>query len=156
MSANERTLTARLLAELEDLREAAARTRTLAEKASSSGDLDYLDGVALNLLAFYTGAERMFEQVARLVDQATPQGAEWHRELLEQAAAAIPGVRPAVLRRSTRNLLDEFRAFRHVVRNLYTFRLRPERIETLAAALPECFAALEADIQEFCSFLQQL
>jgi hypothetical protein len=141
---------------LEDLREAATRAQALADKAASTGDGDYLDGAALNLLSFYTGAERMLEMIARVVDQAVPQGADWHRELVEQAAAEIPGIRPAVLRRHTRDLLDEYRTFRRVVRNLYTFRLRPERVKALAAALPECLAAFDEDIRGICVFFEQL
>ncbi|MFN2131705.1 MAG: hypothetical protein ACK2VD_14340 [Anaerolineae bacterium] len=42
--------------------------------------------------------------------------------LLEQMAAEVPSVRPALISGETRQLLDEYRGFRHVVRNVYAFR----------------------------------
>ncbi|WP_416672242.1 ribonuclease toxin HepT-like protein [Egbenema bharatensis] len=43
----------------------------------------------------------------------------------------IPSVRPAVLSFETRDRLDRYRGFRHVVRNVYTFNLDPEQIGLL-------------------------
>lgn len=41
----------------------------------------------------------------------------------------IPGIRPAALSESTCRMLDEYRGFRHVARNLYTINFDPSRIE---------------------------
>ncbi len=60
----------------------------------SRGQEVYLDSVALNLQAFYTGVERLFQLIAREVDQALPPGQTWHRDLLEQMGKDMPGVRP--------------------------------------------------------------
>jgi len=49
-----------------------------------------------------------------------PAGEHWHQLLLEQMASEIGGVRPAVISDATRQALDEYRGFRHVVRNVYT------------------------------------
>jgi hypothetical protein len=85
-----------------------------------------------------------------------PEGADWHRRLLRQMSAEIPNLRPPVITLETRNALDEYCAFRHVVRNIYTFNLRLDRIQNLAALLPQCYQLLYRDSETFCSFLEQL
>jgi hypothetical protein len=99
----------------------AQRAELLMSKARSSGDVGYLDGVALILHSFYTAIESLFEDIARTVDGALPEGANWHQKLLVQMSAELNGSRPAVIRRSLRNCLDDYRAFRHLVRNVYSF-----------------------------------
>ena len=52
--------------------------------------------------------------------------------------------------------LDEFRGFRHVVRNVYAFHLRPSRLAELAQELPTCFQAVSQELQQFVQFLRQI
>jgi hypothetical protein len=130
-------LATRLRAELVDLERVMQRVEHLWSKAGE--DEDYLDGVALNLHGFYAGVERIFEQIAREIDGALPDGPEWHRDLLMQMSAEVSSTRPAVIRRTTRDCLDEYRGFRHVVRNVYAFNLRPTRLQELATELPACY-----------------
>lgn len=78
-----------------------------------------VSGLALHLHSFYTGAERIFYDIARDIDSEVPTGSDWHRQLLEQMAVEIPEARPPVLAEQTRLELDEFRRFRHVVRSNY-------------------------------------
>lgn len=87
-------------------------------------------------------------------DGSTPQGPGWHRDLLLQMSGEISGRRPPVISRATRHCLDEYRSFRHIVRNIYTFNLRPMRVRELVDDLAVCFAALVNDIEAFCEFLQ--
>ncbi len=114
-----------LQAELDDIAHSVERAEHLLEKAEQRNDDDYFDGIALNLHGFYSGTERVFQEIARTVDGYLPSGREWHPELLMQMSVAMEGVRPAVIQRNTRLCLDDYRSFRHVVRNLYTFNLRP-------------------------------
>jgi hypothetical protein len=115
-----------------------------------------MDGVALNLHSFYTGIESIFEDIARTVDAALPEGANWHQELLVQMAADLAGSRPPVIRRATRDCLDEYRAFRHLVRNVYAFNLRPKRLSDLVDGMRVCFTDLRNDLKEFARFLQAI
>lgn len=156
MRREKRILAARIREELADLERLVARVMVLFEKARRTGDDDYLDGVALNLHGFYTGVERIFEEIAREVDGAIPGGAEWHRELALQMAAEVPGVRPSVVGGALRECLAEFRGFRHVVRNVYTFNLLPARVKELIALLGPCFEALKSDLIRFTGFLVML
>lgn len=149
-------LAARIRAELTDLKQAVQRAERLLAKSETANDEDYLDGVALNLHGFYSGAERIFEEIAREVDGSVPSSREWHRDLLLQMSAEVAGRRPPVVDYSTRSCLDEFRGFRHVVRNVYTFNLRPSRLRELVIDLPDCYASLVRDLTTFCNFLEQL
>ena len=49
----------------------------------------------------------------------------WHLLLLEQMTKEVPGIRPAVISTETGTRLDEYRRFRHVIRNRVHSYLRP-------------------------------
>lgn len=149
-------LSGRLREYLAEVEIVSTRARTLADKALASGDDGYWDGVALNLHGFYSGIERIFEDIARSFDSSIPDGADWHSSLLLQMSAEAPGRRPAVISRSTRYCLDEYRGFRHIVRNVYAFNFRPSRLQELVNNLPECFNAAREDLLRFAAFLESL
>jgi hypothetical protein len=95
----------------------------------------YIDAVALNLHDFYRGLERIFQQIGTIVDGELPTGRDWHSQLLHQMKDEIPDFRPPVLSSEVTSSLDEFRRFRHVVRNIYAFQFDPDRIERLVAQM---------------------
>lgn len=98
---------------------------------------------------YYTGCENIFEVIARKVDCSLPQGERWHRELLDQMARELPGIRPPVISRQTREKLDNLRKFRHVFNNVYGFFLDVERLRELLTDLPEVSRLLWSDLQSF-------
>lgn len=149
-------LIAQVREELNDIERIVERVQPLPEKALKTGDDVYWDAVALNLHGVYTGMEKVFELVARHVDADVPARGDWHKALLLQMSAGIDDVRPPVIARETRYCLDEYRSFRHVVRNLYTTNLKPARLEQLVDELPECYDAFVRDIERFIAFLQEL
>jgi hypothetical protein len=124
-------------------------------RAQQSADDLYVDGVALNLHGFYAGLERLFEIVAGVIDENVPQGQNWHQVLLEQMAAEVPSVRPAVISEETRQMLDEYRGFRHVVRNVYAFRFDQAKIQQLVQGVPTAFSQVRAELLAFADFLVQ-
>jgi hypothetical protein len=124
-------------------------------KEDSQQETYYLDSVALNLHAVYSGVERIFEWIGRDFDGGLPQGATWHRDLLMQMTLSIEEVRPAVLHRSTAEILGEFLRFRHLVRNLYTWNFEAERLSELIRQLPVALAALSQDLDKFGRFLDE-
>jgi hypothetical protein len=154
MSADRIALSGRLRAELIDLERVAERAVHLLARAKARNDADYLDGVALNLHGFYAGTEHLFEEIARELDRSVPSGPEWPRDLLLQMAAELPNLRPPVITRDTRDCLDEYRGFRHIVRNVYTFNLRPSRLAELVDGLRACYEVLARDITDFAEFLE--
>ena len=156
MNAGYATLAGRVRRSMLDLEHAVVRATSLMDKARASGDDDYLDGVALNLHGFYAGVERIFEDIARTIERTVPDGAEWRQDLLLQMSAEVASVRPAVISDEARRCLEEYRGFRHVVRNVYTFNLRPIRLKELTDGLQDCYQVVTRDLEDFCIFLEQL
>ena len=153
---NYATLSGRIQQQRVDLKYVIERAENLLEKAMRQNDDGYLDGAALNLHGFYTGVENILEDIARTVDGDPPQGHDWHKRLLLQMSAEIPAIRPPVIGRETRHCLEEYRAFRHVVRNVYTFNFRFSRIEELVTDVHACYEAVFVDLEKFLSFLDAL
>ncbi|MBK9231650.1 MAG: hypothetical protein IPO15_12580 [Anaerolineae bacterium] len=151
-----RTIAGRIRAESQDLARVVERTDRIWQQALTSSDDYYVDATALNLHGFYAGLERLLEIIADGVDQAKPGGAHWHDELLRQMAAEIPGVRPPVLSQETRDRLDRYRGFRHVVRNVYTYNLDPEQIGVLVKQLAPTMARVAHELTAFADFLEQV
>ncbi|MEB3339111.1 MAG: hypothetical protein VKJ46_16690 [Leptolyngbyaceae bacterium] len=112
--------------------------------------------VAMGLHGFYTGIEKIFETIAKQIDGSSSGDSGWHKDLLLQMSAKIANIRPEVITPSTYELLLEFLAFRHVVRNNYTHKLEPERIRQLVQNLNPCYSALENDLTNFCQFLDEM
>ncbi len=156
MNTDYRALAGRISQTLADLDRVVARAELLMQKAAASNDDAYLDGVALNLHGFYTGVERIFEDVARTLEKTIPSGFNWHRDLLLQMSAEITSVRPAVIGSDTRHCLDEYRGFRHVVRNIYAFNLKFSRLQELTGQLKACYQLVTSDMNRFSEFLERL
>ena len=53
-------------------------------------------------------------------------------------------------------LYDELRRFRHLVRNVYTMSLVPEKMAGLMSALPTLWLTLRAELLAFADFLEAL
>jgi len=153
-----RELAERIRAEVMDLDRVASRAERFWRAAGQAGvDRDaYLDAVALNLQSFYSGNERLFELIARRVDEVVPGGETWHRDLLRQMAREIEGRRPAVISEASAAELELCRRFRHLVRNLYAMDLAPERMAPVVDALPQVWARVQAEWLAFASFLDDL
>ncbi len=128
-------------------------------QAAQRGDADqdmYVDSAALNLHSFYSGLERVFETIALQLDGSLPKGDTWHRDLLDQMMLDLPGLRPPVLIEHTVRALDEFRRFRHVVRNVYAEHLDPQRIGDLVQKLAPLWTELKAELAAFADFLESV
>jgi len=111
--------------------------------------------VGFDLQSFYQGVERVFETIAKSIDRSLPAGHKWHKMLLEQMANEVSGIRPAVISMETRQALDDFRMFRHLAHNIYTFNLDPRRIKTLIEKLPVTMGLIGRDLSVFADFLDQ-
>jgi len=148
----------RIAQELEQLERTVSAIQRHWEKARLSGpDQDaYINSVALNLHSFYTGVERVLQLIAVEVDGGVLGGPSWHAELLRQMTVDVPAVRPPVLRTQTVQELDEYRKFRHLIRNIYTTNIDPDRIGQLVAKLPNVYAQLHQDLEAFLAFLDTL
>ncbi len=158
MIARYRLLAERLRVDLRSLARVIERAENALSRASRQPqDQDYfLAAAALDLHGFYTGVERLFELIAGEVDGSRPATPFWHRDLLAQMSLLVTGIRPAVLTTETQAALTDYLEFRHVVRNVYTFNLRPERVAELVQGLRPTFEFVQRDFLAFAAFLDQL
>jgi hypothetical protein len=78
----------------------------------------------------------------------------WHLLLLEQMTKEVPGIRPAVISTETGTRLDEYRRFRHVVRNVYTHSFDPAKRGKLVNSASELCARAKAELLAFAAFLE--
>ncbi|PKM90505.1 MAG: hypothetical protein CVU87_02185 [Firmicutes bacterium HGW-Firmicutes-12] len=148
------TLISRIREELSEIEQIIDRTQEGWERAGKTGDDYYLDSVALNLHSFYTALERVFELIATNVDQTRPKADNWPQELIRQMASEIELVRPAVISKEVRNTLDEYRGFRHIVRNVYSYQLSKSKMAPLVNKQIEAFNQIKKEIDEFLFFLE--
>ena len=148
-------LSSRILSEIASLGLIVIRIGKAWEAATANNDDFYFDSVALNIHSFYSGIERIFEKISATVDGSIPQGANWHQELLNQMALEISNIRPAVISEITRNMLEPYRGFRHVVRNVYTYHISPEKMGPLAKDIKKVFGLVEKELTAFSRFIEK-
>jgi hypothetical protein len=114
-----------------------------------SGEEDILiDSIATCLHSFYTGTEKIFEIVAVEIDGGLPKGEKWHLKLIELMQLNLP-IRCPVLSERTTEMLDEYRAFRHLFRNIYTHRMIPEKVMKMCDKLLQTWQGLKTDLDNF-------
>lgn len=151
-----RVLAARIRAELEDI----GRVVDRAERAAllirqQPGEDIYVDAAVHNLHDFYSALERIFLQIAKVVDRSVPDGERWHRDLLEQMRLPMSAVRPAVLQAGTALQLDEYLRFRHIVRNVYSFSIDSQRVVQLVDGIRPLFREVTEQLEQFAQILEQ-
>ncbi|MEL7228269.1 MAG: hypothetical protein AAGL17_26435, partial [Cyanobacteria bacterium J06576_12] len=64
--------------------------------------------------------------------------------------------RRAVISPETAERLNEFLEFRHVVRNIYGFELKMDRVDLLLAQYPTAWSGVEAEMSTFVDWLREL
>lgn len=124
--------------------------------ALPQGDTFMLRAAGSILHDFYVAVENIFEIVAREIDEILPTDQTWHRKLLLQMVLEIPDVRPPLISKETASKLDEFRAFRHVFRNVYGFNLSADRIVDLLNKLPHTADCLEKEVYDFIKTMKDI
>lgn len=146
-------LAERIRQELVDIRQTADRAVTIWSETLGLHPDYGTDAVAFNLHNLYSGLERLFLMIAKDVDQGEPRGPNWHEELLRQMSSEVPGVRGPVLSQATRDRLEVFRGFRHIVRNVYSYN--PKLIQGLVEQLEEVAEATSAELRRFADNLAE-
>ncbi len=90
------------------------------------------------------------------LDGATLRGDAWHTELLRQVEFEVPSLCPAVISSETRRRLDEYRRFRHRLRNIYAANLNASQLEGLVSQLMSAWEILKAEFVAFADYLDSL
>ncbi len=150
---------ARLRVEVAEDRAAMARClddvrAALAQWEPPGPERPWLAVAAVGLHGWYTGLETALERVARAIDQRVPTGENWHRNLLSQCTAEIPGVRPAVLPRGLHVDLVEMLEFRHFFRHAYGVNLDVGRLRANADRLLRVCPDVATALDGFEQFLR--
>jgi hypothetical protein len=116
----------------------------------------YEESLALKLHNYYTGCERIFQKVAEDINGGVTRSLDWHKRLLNIMSLDIENIRPPVISRTTAKELEDFLAFRHVVRNIYGFEIDPERLDGLINKVKRTQTAFKRDINKFLVFLRKM
>lgn len=148
------TLISRIESELDNLERVVEKVNSGWNRIEKTYDEIVLDSIALNLHDYYAGLERIFKLIASEIDGNIPSNKSWHQDLLNQMQIPIKKVRPQVISNETANNLDEYRGFRHIVRNVYTFNLSVDRIKPLVEKLPQLKKDVRKDIENFLEYLE--
>lgn len=144
--------------ELESLERVAAdigKVRSEMERHPAMKEV-YEESLALKLHNFYTGCERIFHTIADDMNGGAPSSFEWHKRLLKGMSRAIEGIRPPVISKAAEKELEEFLAFRHVIRNIYGFEIDSERLNGLLEKVERVFERFKKDIMQFLGFLRKM
>ena len=143
------------VSELEQVIARVERGIRAAKRHQDDVDL-YIDASALNLHDFYSGLERVFRQIGSIIDRSTPASEGWHRDLLNQMCLDLPMIRPRVLSEQTCAALEDFLRFRHIVRNVYAFRLDGDRVNQLAQKARALHDQIATELHAFADYLEQV
>lgn len=109
----------------------------------------HLTAVASGIEHAYSGMEQAFKIIAAEIDGAVPTTEDWHARLCALMFTPVPGRRPAVLPAVLRSELDDLRAFRHRVRNLYGGELIASVVREKAARAPATVAKVRRALRAF-------
>jgi hypothetical protein len=110
--------------------------------------------VGYMLHSFYNGCENIFNSIARFFENDLgPQS--WHKDLLKRMNLDIPGIRPKLIDDELYRLFDDFRAFRHKFRHLYSFQLDWERECIVARKFPVTVKKFKVQIADFLKKMEQ-
>lgn len=158
-----RATRARLSRYLVEVRGERAALASLAEEIRSyrpaleaaEPDRPILALFASDLHDYYTALETLFERTARVFDGEVPAGAESHRELIDQMAAALPPFRPALLDDGLRVWLHDLRRLRHFVRHAYAVRLSAAELRRHADLLAHHHEGLYCALEAFFALARQ-
>ncbi|MET0747764.1 MAG: hypothetical protein ABWY49_06210 [Rhizobium sp.] len=116
--------------------------------AVAEGDWGALSAVSSGIHNVYNGIEDILLGLARDIDDSVPTGASAHQDVLDQMAAEVVGMRPALLDASLHEALVELKGFRHLVRHKYGFDLRPDKVIENFKLLQSAFPAFIEAVRE--------
>ncbi|MFG6103298.1 hypothetical protein U2F10_13645 [Leptothoe sp. EHU-05/26/07-4] len=148
-------LAQRIIKEFQSINVALERAVLSWQKFERTDDELYVDSAALNLQGAYNAVERLFEIIARDIDGERPAGNNWHQQLLHQMAMEMGTIRPAVISGESLQGLDNYRAFRHIVRHVYSEEFEAKRIGELVGESRQVFTQVAMELKAFASFLEQ-
>jgi len=107
-----------------------------------------ISALAMMLHSFYTGVENIFKRITVDSGGQILSGENWHRALLDSMLRPATR-RPIVISPETHESLGDYRAFRHVFRNAYSFDLDWEKLAPLVVNCDPTLKRLNAELRLF-------
>jgi hypothetical protein len=98
--------------------------------------------LAFEVDRYYTALESLLSRLLRTLDGDVPSGPSWRLELLSAAAAAIEGIRPALVAEDAMPELRELLKFRRLARHGYETEPELARMVEHAARVLRAHRAL--------------
>lgn len=117
-------------------------------------DLIELTAAASVIHSFYNGVENIFLTIAKRIDEQTPLGLQWHRDLLKQMNSKVKNREYQVISESTLTQLIEYMGFRHFYRHSYSFVLKWSEMKRLILNIEDTWVMVKTDIQQFLKQLK--
>ncbi|WP_244618865.1 hypothetical protein [Rhizobium sp. 18065] len=112
----------------------------------AAGDWGAMSAVSSGIHNVYNGVENILLSLARDVDDDVPTGPSAHQDVLDQMAADVAGMRPALLDLELYEALTELKGFRHLVRHRYGLELKPDKVVENLALLQKAFPSFLAAV----------
>lgn len=150
-----RRLRAEIASDRRALTARSAEVRTFSQAADPL-PAERPSALALGLDRTYTSLESVLERIARTLEGGLPEGPDWHRSLLGNASLNIDKVRPSILGAEAQVAADELRRLRHFLRHAYAATLEWERLRLVATSWLAAESRVQADLDAFEAFLDQL
>ena len=94
-------------------------------------------------------------QAVHVLNGGPPEGADWHRRLLERMGVAKK-IRPALLHASTVAGLAQLIRFRYVVRHPYGCELERDQVFRLLLRALELWPVVDSQLEAFQTWLTEL
>jgi len=104
---------------------------------------------------FYNGCENIFRRIAAFFENDIGSDT-WRADLLRRMRLEVQGYRPAVIDEQLYRLLEDFRGFRHLFRNAYSFELDWERERLVARRFDRAAGLMQDQVRAFLARLDQL
>lgn len=114
-----------------------------------------LISIGYYITGIYSCFEDLFSKIAREFENTIYEPIRWHAELLERMSLDIEEVRPHVISKETKVVLDELRKFRHIYRFSYMFELDWEKMIIVIKRWYLSSDIVKKDLKEFTNFLDQ-
>lgn len=134
----------------------AAEARDLRLKKMRSGLYNkwaHNASIAEGIRAIYGGLESILLTIAKATDEFEPSGESWHADLISAIADPLEDIRPAVISRKTRDLLDSIRGFRHVVNHKYALELKRPLVQRNLKTLRRLVPLFERDFRTLVTIM---
>ncbi len=142
-----------LLAELQREWQEVRRHASRAQSADPNASEHAAAFVALELDHAYQAFESLLLRIEKGLGVPTRSGSSWHRELLEQSALAVPGLRPAIVPPTALADWATVMSFRHFLRHAYSVDLDAARLRLTLSALARSIEATGPNVHALLAAL---